>query len=164
MVAHARANGSGKNYLIQHSAGSGKSNTIAWTAHRLITLHDEADEPVFDTAIVVTDRVVLDRQLQGTIAQFEQTPGVVRKIDGTSRQLKAAIEGQAKIVITTIQKFSTEHLRVITGQGNRRFAVLIDEAHRSQSGSRASRSNRLCELSNGNSGGADAPRRSRISS
>ncbi|UUP18385.1 type I restriction endonuclease subunit R [Nitratireductor thuwali] len=137
MLAHARANGSGKNYLIQHSAGSGKSNTIAWTAHRLVTLHDDGDRPVFDTAIVVTDRVVLDRQLQGTIAQFEQTPGVVRKIDGTSRQLKAAIEGQAKIVITTIQKFSTEHLRVISGQGSRRFAVLIDEAHGSQSGKSA---------------------------
>jgi type I restriction enzyme R subunit len=137
MVTHARANGSGKNYLIQHSAGSGKSNTIAWTAHRLVTLHNDADNPVFDTAIVVTDRIVLDRQLQGTIAQFEQTPGVVRKIDGTSRQLKAAIEGQAKIVITTIQKFSTEHLRVIAGQGTRRFAVLIDEAHGSQSGKSA---------------------------
>jgi type I restriction enzyme R subunit len=134
MIAHAGANGSGKNYLIQHSAGSGKSNTIAWTAHRLVTLHDDADRPVFDTAIVITDRIVLDRQLQGTIAQFEQTPGIVRKIDGTSRQLKAAIEGQAKIIITTIQKFSTEHLRVITGQGTRRFAVLIDEAHGSQSG------------------------------
>lgn len=137
MLAHASANGSGKNYLIQHSAGSGKSNTIAWTAHRLVTLHDAADEPIFDTAIVVTDRVILDRQLQGTIAQFEQTPGVVRKIDGTSRQLKAAIEGQAKVIITTIQKFSTEHLRVISGQGSRRFAVLIDEAHGSQSGKSA---------------------------
>lgn len=121
MLAHARANGSGNNYLIQHSAGSGKSNTIAWTAHRLVTLHDPSDRPIFDTAIVVTDRVILDRQLQNTIAQFEQTPGVVRKIDGTSRQLKAAIEGQAKIIITTIQKFSTEHLRVISGQGTRRF-------------------------------------------
>jgi type I restriction enzyme R subunit len=127
----------GRNYLIQHSAGSGKSNTIAWTAHRLVTLHDAADKPVFDTAIVVTDRVVLDRQLQGTVAQFEQTPGIVKKIDGTSRQLKAAIEGKAKIVITTIQKFSTEHLRVISGQGARRFAVLIDEAHGSQSGKSA---------------------------
>jgi type I restriction enzyme R subunit len=137
LIADARFQGSGRNYLIQHSAGSGKSNTIAWTSHRLVTLHDETDKPVFDTAIVVTDRVVLDRQLQGTIAQFEQTPGVVRKIDGTSRQLKAAIEGQAKIVITTIQKFSTEHLRVISGQGMRRFAVLIDEAHGSQSGKSA---------------------------
>jgi type I restriction enzyme R subunit len=137
MIGHARANGSGQNYLVQHSAGSGKSNTIAWTAHRLVTLHDDADEPVFETAIVVTDRIVLDRQLQGTIAQFEQTPGVVRKIDGTSRQLKAAIESQAKVIITTIQKFSTEHLRVISGQGSRRFAVLIDEAHGSQSGKSA---------------------------
>lgn len=137
MLAHARANGSGNNYLIQHSAGSGKSNTIAWTAHRLVTLHDPSDQPIFDTAIVVTDRVVLDRQLQNTIAQFEQTPGVVRKIDGTSRQLKAAIQGQAKIIITTIQKFSTDHLRVISGQGTRRFAVLIDEAHGSQSGKSA---------------------------
>lgn len=137
MIAHARTNGSGRNYLIQHSAGSGKSNTIAWTAHRLVTLHDDADRPVFDTAIVVTDRVVLDRQLQSTIAQFEQTPGIVHKIDGTSRQLKTAIEGQAKIIITTIQKFSTEHIRVISGQGIRRFAVLIDEAHGSQSGKSA---------------------------
>lgn len=137
MLAHARVSSSGSNYLIQHSAGSGKSNTIAWTAHRLVTLHDPSDQPIFDTAIVVTDRVVLDRQLQNTIAQFEQTPGVVRKIDGTSRQLKAAIEGQAKIIITTIQKFSTDHLRVLSGQGTRRFAVLIDEAHGSQSGKSA---------------------------
>lgn len=137
ILAHAGASGSGNNYLIQHSAGSGKSNTIAWTAHRLVTLHDLSDRPIFDTAIVVTDRVVLDRQLQNTIAQFEQTPGVVRKIDGTSRQLKAAIEGQAKIIITTIQKFSTDHLRVLSGQGARRFAVLIDEAHGSQSGKSA---------------------------
>lgn len=137
LIGKARVDGGGRNYLIQHSAGSGKSNTIAWTAHRLVTLHDDADRPVFDTAIVVTDRIVLDRQLQGTIAQFEQTPGVVRKIDGTSRQLKAAIEGQAKVIITTIQKFSTEHLRVISGQGSRRFAVLIDEAHGSQSGKSA---------------------------
>lgn len=137
MLADARDHGTGRNYLIQHSAGSGKSNTIAWTAHRLVTLHDLADAPIFDTAIVVTDRIVLDRQLQGTVAQFEQTPGVVRKIDGTSRQLKAAIEDRAKIVITTIQKFSTDHLRVISGQGARRFAVLIDEAHGSQSGKSA---------------------------
>ena len=134
MLADARASGAGRDYLIQHSAGSGKSNTIAWTAHRMVTLHDAADKPIFDTAIVVTDRVVLDRQLQGTVAQFERTPGIVKKIDGTSRQLKTAIEAQAKIIITTIQKFSTDHLRVISGQGTRRFAVLIDEAHGSQSG------------------------------
>lgn len=134
MLAHARDHGTGQNYLIQHSAGSGKSNTIAWTAHRLVTLHDAENESVFDAAIVVTDRIVLDRQLQGTVTQFEQTPGVVRKIDGTSRQLKAAIEGQARIIITTIQKFSTEHLRLLAGQGSRRFAILVDEAHGSQSG------------------------------
>lgn len=137
MLAHARENETGQNYLIQHSAGSGKSNTIAWTAHRLVTLHDAADKPVFDTAIIVTDRVVLDRQLQGTVAQFEQTAGVVQKIDGTSRQLKAAIERNARIIITTIQKFSTDHLKAISGQGARRFAILVDEAHGSQSGKSA---------------------------
>lgn len=134
IIAHARSHGTGRSYLIQHSAGSGKSNTIAWTAHRLITLHDEADRPIFDTVIIVTDRVVLDRQLQGTVAQFEQTAGVVKKIDGTSRQLKDAIEKNARIIITTIQKFSTEHLKAISGQGTRKFAILIDEAHGSQSG------------------------------
>ena len=84
MIAHAREFGSGHNYLIQHSAGSGKSNTIGWLAHHAIKLHDEADKPVFDTAIIVTDRIVLDRQLQSTVSQFEQTKGVVKKIDGTS--------------------------------------------------------------------------------
>lgn len=81
MITHARTNGGGKNYLIQHSAGSGKSNTIAWTAHRLVTLHDDIDNPVFDTAIVVTDRVVLDRQLQGTIAQFEHPTALGQKVE-----------------------------------------------------------------------------------
>jgi type I restriction enzyme R subunit len=134
IIEDARTKGVGRNYLIQHSAGSGKSNTIAWTAHRLITLHDDEDKPIFDTVIIVTDRVVLDRQLQGTVAQFEQTAGVVKKIDGTSRQLKDAIEKNARIIITTIQKFSTEHLKAISGQGGRKFAILIDEAHGSQSG------------------------------
>lgn len=134
IIADAKSKGVGRNYLIQHSAGSGKSNTIAWTAHRLITLHDDADKPIFDTAIIVTDRVVLDRQLQDTVSQFEQTAGVVKKIDGTSRQLKDAIERNARIIITTIQKFSTEHLKAISGQGARKFAILIDEAHGSQSG------------------------------
>jgi type I restriction enzyme, R subunit len=101
----------GGNYLIQHSAGSGKSNTIGWTAHQAINLHDETDQPIFNTAIIVTDRIVLDRQLQDTVSQFEQTRGVVRKIDGTSRQLKDAIERGARIIVTTIQKFSTDHLK-----------------------------------------------------
>ena len=134
MMAHALAHGAGNNYLIQHSAGSGKSNTIGWTAHQAINLHDEADQPIFNTAIIVTDRIVLDRQLQSTVSQFEQTRGIVRKIDGTSRQLKEAIESGARIIVTTIQKFSTDHLAAISGQGTRKFAVIIDEAHSSQSG------------------------------
>lgn len=137
IIAHARAHRSGRNYLIQHSAGSGKSNTIGWLAHHAIKLHDAADQPVFDTAIIVTDRVVLDRQLQGTVSQFEQTQGVVKKIDGTSRQLKDAIAKGARIIVTTIQKFSTEHLKEISGQGARNFAVIVDEAHSSQSGKAA---------------------------
>jgi type I restriction enzyme R subunit len=137
MIAHAGAHGPGRNYLIQHSAGSGKSNTIGWLAHHAINLHDAQDQPVFNTAIIVTDRVVLDRQLQNTVSQFEQTQGVVRKIDGTSRQLKEAIAKGARIIVTTIQKFSTEHLKEISGQGKRSFAVIVDEAHSSQSGKSA---------------------------
>ena len=134
MMADARDHGAGRNYLVQHSAGSGKSNTIAWTAHQAITRHDGADQPVFDTAVIVTDRVVLDRQLQRTVGQFAQTAGVVKQIDGTSRQLKEAIASGARIVVTTIQKFSTEHLATLSGQAGRRFAVIVDEAHVSQSG------------------------------
>ena len=137
VLSDARCNGAGRNYLIQHSAGSGKSNTIAWTAHQIINLHDELDEPLFDTAIIVTDRLVLDRQLQNTIGGFAQTDGVVKKIDGTSRDLKDAIQKGARIIITTIQKFGTEHLATISGQGGRNFAVIIDEAHSSQSGKAA---------------------------
>jgi type I restriction enzyme R subunit len=137
MMTHARDFGPGRNYLIQHSAGSGKSNTIGWTAHQAINLHDDTDQPIFDSAIVVTDRVVLDRQLQNTVSQFEQTKGVVKKIDGTSRQLKEALASGARIIITTIQKFSTDHLKEISGQGSRRFAVIVDEAHGSQSGQSA---------------------------
>ncbi len=137
MMDHARTFGPGNNYLIQHSAGSGKSNTIGWTAHQAINLHDAQDRPIFDTAIIVTDRIVLDRQLQNTVSQFEQTKGVVKKIDGTSRQLKAAIQSGARIIITTIQKFGTDHLKEVSGQAGRKFAILIDEAHGSQSGKSA---------------------------
>lgn len=137
MMTHARSFGPGRNYLIQHSAGSGKSNTIGWAGHQAINLHDAADQPIFDSVIIVTDRVVLDRQLQNTVSQFEQTKGVVKKIDGTSRQLKEAINSGARIIITTIQKFSTDHLKEISGQGARKFAVIIDEAHGSQSGKSA---------------------------
>ena len=134
ILAHAGSHGPGRNYLIQHSAGSGKSNTIGWLAHQAINLHDDSDEQVFSSAIIVTDRIVLDRQLQNTVSQFEQTAGVVRKIDGTSRQLKTAIAEGARIIVTTIQKFSTDHLQELSGQGGRTFAVIVDEAHSSQSG------------------------------
>ena len=137
LAAHARANGPGQAYLFEHSAGSGKSNTIGWSAHRLISLHDEADRSIFDSVIIVTDRVVLDRQLQKTVATFAQTPGVARAIDGTSAQLKAALEAGARIVISTIHKFSTDRLKELIGQKGKRFFVIIDEAHSSQSGQQA---------------------------
>ena len=106
LEADAKASGPGKSYLVQHSAGSGKSNTIAWLAHRLSNLHDAADKKVFDKVVVITDRVVLDRQLQETIYQFEHARGVVVKIDKDSQQLAEALAGeQARIIITTLQKF-----------------------------------------------------------
>ncbi len=134
LMLHAQEQGTGQNYLIQHSAGSGKSNTISWLAHHAIKLHNSNDKPVFETVIIVTDRIVLDRQLQNTVSQFEQTQGIVKKIDGTSRDLKDAISSGARIIVTTIQKFSTEHLKEISGQSSRKFAVVVDEAHSSQSG------------------------------
>lgn len=137
LLADAKSHGTGRNYLIQHSAGSGKSNTIAWASHQIINLHGASDQPLFDTAIIVTDRVVLDRQLQNTIGSFAQTHGIVKKIDGTSRDLKDAILSGARIIVTTIQKFGTEHLATISGQSDRNFAVIVDEAHSSQSGKAA---------------------------
>jgi type I restriction enzyme, R subunit len=131
------ANGAGQSYLIQHSAGSGKSNTIAWTAHRLSTLHTTEDHKVFDKVVVITDRVILDRQLQDTIFQFEHARGVVVKIDEDSSQLAEALGGeQARIIITTLQKFPF----VVGKMGNvpaRNYAVVIDEAHSSQTGEAA---------------------------
>ncbi len=137
MEADARARGTGQSYLIQHSAGSGKSNTIAWTAHRLSSLHDEHDTKVFDKVIVITDRVILDRQLQDTIYQFEHAHGVVVKIDENSQQLANALIGQqARIIITTLQKFPFI-LDKIEGMPTRRYAVIVDEAHSSQTGEAA---------------------------
>lgn len=137
LCADAKQKGAGQNYLFQHSAGSGKSNTIAWVAHQLATLHDDQDRPVFDSVIIVTDRVVLDRQLQNTVKSFAQTANYVKAIDGTSRQLRAAIEQGAKIIISTIHKFSTDQMSVLKNEAQRRFAILIDEAHSSQSGKHA---------------------------
>ncbi len=133
MVSHARNHGAGERYLIQHSAGSGKSYTIAWLAHQLSTLHDAEDRSVFDSIVVVTDRRVLDRQLQRAITQFEQTLGVVEKIDKDSKQLRAALESGKRIIVTTLQKFPViaEEIGSLPGK---RFAVIVDEAHSSQSG------------------------------
>ena len=137
LEADARERGSGHNYLVQHSAGSGKSNTIAWTAHRLSNLHDTNDVKVFDKIVVITDRVVLDRQLQETIYQFEHTRGVVVKIDRDSAQLADALAGeQARIIITTLQKFPFV-LDKIEAMTARRYAVIVDEAHSSQTGEAA---------------------------
>ena len=136
--ADARSQGAGRNYLIQHSAGSGKSNSIAWLAHRLATLHSSDDEKVFDSVVVVTDRRVLDKQLQDTIYQFEHKQGVVCKIDENSGQLAEALEAGTAIVITTMQKFPfvTEKIGRLP---KRRYAVIVDEAHSSQSGESASK-------------------------
>ena len=134
VVADARARGTGQNYLFQHSAGSGKSNTIAWTAHSLAKLHDAEDRPVFHAVVIVSDRLIIDSQLQETVKAFEQTPGYVQAIDGTSRQLRNAIEDGARIIISTIQKFATDQMSVLASQADRRFAILVDEAHSSQSG------------------------------
>jgi len=137
LTEHAREHGAGQNYLVEHSAGSGKSNTIAWLAHRLSSLHDAGNSKVFHKVIVITDRVVLDRQLQDTIFQFDHTTGVVEKIDKTSAQLAAALMGEtAQIIITTLQKFPfvLESAGKLAGS---RFAVIVDEAHSSQTGETA---------------------------
>jgi type I restriction enzyme R subunit len=148
MVAAAASEGVGHNYLVEHSAGSGKSNTIAWLAHRLSSLHNERDERLFDSVVVITDRVVLDRQLQNTIYQFDHRQGVVQKIDEDSRQLAEALEDGVPIIITTLQKFpfvsgQLAKLSEERGEGGkshlpaRKYAVIIDEAHSSQSGETA---------------------------
>jgi len=132
LLAHAKAIGSGHNYLIQHSAGSGKSNSIAWLAHQLANLCGGDGQPVFDSVIVITDRRVLDRQLQDTIKQFEKIKGTVTKIDRNTRQLVKALERGDKIIITTLQKFG--FVGELAKMPGRKFAVVVDEAHSSQTG------------------------------
>src|SRR5579859_1801057 len=105
LIVDARERGAGQRYLIQHSAGSGKSNSISWLAHQLSVLHDAQNRRVFDSIIVITDRRVLDKQLQQTVQQFEQTLGVVENIDTTSTKLKEALENGKTIIVTTLQKF-----------------------------------------------------------
>ena len=136
IVIDAQKNGSGKNYLIQHSAGSGKSNTIAWTAHRLAELHNDEGKNIFDGVIVVTDRRVLDRQLSNTVDSFSQVTGLVKHIENGGKELKEALESGVKIITTTLQKFPVIVDAVDKVEG-KKFAVIIDEAHSSQSGESA---------------------------
>ncbi|MEN9936829.1 MAG: hypothetical protein RLZZ387_3408 [Chloroflexota bacterium] len=143
LVDAARAEGSGHTYLIQHSAGSGKSNSIAWLAHRLASLHSAQDRKIFDTVIVVTDRTVLDAQLQEAIYQFEHKQGVVVKVTSEgvkSEQLAKALVDRTPIIIVTLQTFpfALEAIRTQTSLRDRTFAVIADEAHSSQTGSAAS--------------------------
>ncbi len=149
LINHTQGAGSGHNYLVQHSAGSGKSNSIAWLAHRLSCLHDADDKKIFDTVVVITDRRVLDQQLQDTIYQFEHKQGVVQKIDEDTRQLVNALMSGTPIIISTVQKFpfvteTIDKLNKEQGEGSatistkgKRFAVIVDEAHSSQSGETA---------------------------
>lgn len=131
-------NGSGKNYLIQHSAGSGKSNSIAWLAHHLANLHDANNEVVFHSIIVITDRRVLDKQLQRDIYNMEHKPGVVVRVDKNSKQLTTALEKGEKIIICTLQKFPFVDVKNVATAG-KRFAIIVDEAHSSQTGKASER-------------------------
>ena len=160
LVEAARADGPGRNYLIQHSAGSGKTNSISWLSHRLASLHTAADEKVFDCVVVITDRRILDRQLQDAIYQIEHAQGVVQAIDENSQQLASALVDGTKIVITTLQKFPFVMKGLLRAAGadsadapseaeraqaaawreeiaGRRYAVIVDEAHSSQTGDSA---------------------------
>lgn len=138
LIADVRVNGAGENYLIQHSAGSGKSNSIAWTAYRLASLHNEDNEAIFSSVIVVTDRTVLDAQLQATISGFDHTIGAVETIgeDKNSNDLRDAINNGARIIVTTLQKFPVIYQEVDKVAG-RSFAIIVDEAHSSQTGTSA---------------------------
>ncbi|KAA0221550.1 type I restriction endonuclease subunit R [candidate division KSB1 bacterium] len=160
IVVAARQEGAGQNYLIQHSAGSGKTNSISWLSHRLASLHTERDEKVFDCVIVITDRRVLDQQLQDAIYQIEHAQGVVKAIDEDAKQLAAALIDGTKIVVTTLQKFpfvlrgllyaagaesqekATEEEKQKAKEWEaaiaaRKYAVIVDEAHSSQTGETA---------------------------
>ncbi|RKY34300.1 MAG: type I restriction endonuclease subunit R, partial [Candidatus Omnitrophota bacterium] len=161
LVKSAKNKGVGNNYLIQHSAGSGKTNSISWLSHRLASLHSDTDEKIFDCVVVITDRKILDRQLQDAIYQIEHAQGVVQAIDENSRQLSDSLVDGTKIVITTLQKFpfvmksllniaglsenmsqSEEEVSQIHAQvslwrtkiANRKYAIIVDEAHSSQTG------------------------------
>src|SRR5258708_2520115 len=177
IVRVAAQEGAGKNYLIQHSAGSGKTNSISWLSHRLASLHDSADKKTFDCVLVITDRRVLDDQLQDAIYQIEHAQGVVKAIDQDSKQLADALIDGTQIVITTLQKFpfvmrgllhtaGAESQDKATEQekqqakawqaamAKRRYAVIVDEAHSSQSGESAREMKEI--LGSGSNGGEEA--------
>jgi len=137
LLSHAKANNSGQNYLIQHSAGSGKTWTIAWVAAGLAKLHNSDDKNVFDSVIIISDRTVLDGQLQDAVKKLGIPKSYIETVDKTSKQLKEALESGKKIIVTTIQKFTTETISQMTDMAGKRFAVIIDEAHGSQSGKSA---------------------------
>lgn len=128
-------NHSDKNYLIQHSAGSGKTNTIAWLAHRLASLHDAEDNVIFDTVCIITDRIVVDRQLQAAVLSLEHKAGLIKVMDDScsSKDLADALNGNTKIIVTTIHKFMYIH-ELVQELKNKTFAVIIDEAHSSTAG------------------------------
>lgn len=155
--------GAGTDRLIMHSAGSGKSNTIAWSAHSLSRLHNAADQPIFDKVVVITDRRVLDKQLQETVAGLDHTPGTIVRVDQHSAQLKDALEGNAaRIIITTLQKFPEVAKAAAKdaaegeakGVAGRNFAVIIDEAHSSTTGDSVKKLKRV--LSSGEDALAEA--------
>lgn len=133
LLADAKQNGVGRRYLIQHSAGSGKSNSIAWLAHQLIPLH-QGKKPIFDSIIVVTDRRILDKQIRDTIKQYSQVSATIGAVTEGSGQLRKFIEEGKKIIITTIQKFPFILDEIGDAQRSRNFAIIIDEAHSSQGG------------------------------
>lgn len=138
VLEDVKEKGSGTNYLIEHSAGSGKSNSIAWIAYRLASVFDKDEKPIFDTVIVVTNRIVLDSQLQDTINSFDHKVGLVEAITQQkgSRGLRDAINDKRKIIICTIQKFLFAYKEFDQLSG-RKFAIIIDEAHQGQSGESA---------------------------
>ncbi len=143
------AEGPGQKYLIQHSAGSGKTNSIAWSAHFLADLHNADNKKIFDTVLVVSDRKVIDNQLQDVIHGFERTAGVVATVKGgggsKSSELAEALSGDKKIVVCTIQTFpfALEAVRELAATEGKQFAVIADEAHSSQTGEAASKLKQL---------------------
>jgi type I restriction enzyme, R subunit len=145
LLAAVLAEGQGGKYLIQHSAGSGKTNSIAWSAHFLADLHNSAHEKLFDTVLVVSDRNVLDSQLQEAIFDFERTAGVVATIKGEEKsksgELATALSGGKKIVVCTIQTFpfALKTVQELAATKGKRFAVIADEAHSSQTGEAAAK-------------------------